>query len=101
MAFGAGVLISAVAFELVQEGFESSGAVPVLAGLVAGTATFYIGDWVLDHRGGNDRKRSGGQQACSTPTPRVARVDLGGLRIASSGRAPLPAETVRRCRRRP
>jgi zinc transporter, ZIP family len=27
MAFGAGVLISAVAFELVEEGFEQSGAV--------------------------------------------------------------------------
>ena len=59
MAFGACVLISAVAFELVEEAFESAGAVPVMLGMVVGSLVFYAGDWVLDHRGGRNRKRSG------------------------------------------
>jgi ZIP family zinc transporter len=63
MAFGAGVLISAVAFDLVEEGFERSGTGPVLIGLAGGALAFSAGDFVLDRAGGNDRKRSGGQQA--------------------------------------
>ncbi|MGH3914294.1 MAG: ZIP family metal transporter [Pseudonocardiaceae bacterium] len=63
MAFGAGVLISAVAFELVAESFESSGALPVVWGFLAGAVTFHAGNWILNHRGGRHRKRSGGQQA--------------------------------------
>ena len=63
MAFGAGVLISAVAFELVEVSFDASGALPVVAGLMAGSLTFYVGDLILDNRGAKHRKRSGGQQA--------------------------------------
>ncbi|MFN2496925.1 MAG: hypothetical protein ABR608_13615 [Pseudonocardiaceae bacterium] len=46
MAFGAGVLISTVAFELVDEAFDASGALPVVVGLVAGALTFYLGDLI-------------------------------------------------------
>lgn len=63
MAFGSGVLISAVAFELTAEAFRTSGGLAVVIGLGAGALTFYLGDWILDHRGGEHRKRSGGQQA--------------------------------------
>ncbi len=62
MAFGAGVLISALAFELTAESFERGGTVAVVGGLFAGGTAFFAGDWVLDHRGGDHRKRSGGQQ---------------------------------------
>jgi ZIP family zinc transporter len=62
MAFGAGVLISALAFELTEESFKRGGALAVTLGLAAGGILFFAGDWVLDHRGGNHRKRSGGQQ---------------------------------------
>jgi len=79
MAFGAGVLISAVAFELVEEGFESSGATPVVLGLVAGALTFYAGDWILDHRGGDNRKRSGGQQAGGSAAAIVLGAMLDGI----------------------
>jgi zinc transporter, ZIP family len=60
MAFGSGVLISAVAFDLTEEAFEAAGAVPVVVGLVAGALTFFVGDWIVDHHGGKDRKRSSG-----------------------------------------
>lgn len=56
MAFGAGVLISAVSFELTLEAFESGGSGSVIGGLCAGAATFFIGDWLIDQRGGHRRK---------------------------------------------
>lgn len=62
MAFGAGVLISALAFELTEEAFRRGGVDAVSAGLALGAIAFFAGDWVVDHRGGNHRKRSGGQQ---------------------------------------
>src|SRR5690349_15572691 len=62
MAFGAGVLISALAFELTAESFDRGGTVAVALGLAAGGLSFFAGDWILDHRGGNNRKRSGGEQ---------------------------------------
>ena len=46
MAFGAGVLISAVSFDLVEEAVGiSSGDGWVLAGLFAGCLVFFGGDW--------------------------------------------------------
>ena len=56
MAFGAGVLISAVSFELTLEAFEGGGSTAVVLGLVAGALTFIIGDWLVDNRGGHRRK---------------------------------------------
>ena len=79
MAFGGGVLISAVAFDLAEEGFESAGARPVVLGLVAGALAFFVGDAVLDHRGGNDRKRSGGQQAGGVAGAIVLGAMLDGI----------------------
>jgi zinc transporter, ZIP family len=46
MGFGAGVLISAVAFDLVQEATEkSSGSGWAIAGIFAGCLVFFGGDW--------------------------------------------------------
>ena len=79
MAFGAGVLISAVAFELVEGAFDASGALPVVAGLVAGALTFYVGDLILDKRGAKHRKRSGGQQASGAAGAIVLGAMLDGV----------------------
>jgi ZIP family zinc transporter len=62
MGFGAGVLISALAFDLTEEAFRRGGTDAVAFGLAAGALTFYAGDWVIDGRGGEHRKRSSGQQ---------------------------------------
>jgi hypothetical protein len=66
MAFGAGVLISAVAYELVEEAFEASGGDGVALGLALGSLTFFAGDLLIDRLGGGDRKRSRGPQAGGT-----------------------------------
>src|SRR5215210_2141544 len=62
MAFGAGVLISALSFELTQEAFERGGIDAVALGLAGGALAFFAGDWIVDRGGGNHRKRSGGEQ---------------------------------------
>jgi ZIP family zinc transporter len=59
MAFGAGVLISAVAYDLVAEAFEAAhGSGAVAAGLACGALAFYGGDVAIARRGGGERKRS-------------------------------------------
>lgn len=47
MAFGAGVLIGAVAYELVQEAFELAGGAGIASGLIAGGLTFTFGNALL------------------------------------------------------
>ncbi len=63
MAFGAGVLISAVAFELTEEAFAIGGADAVALGLGAGAIAFFAGDWWIDRMGGAMRKRAGMEQS--------------------------------------
>lgn len=63
IAFGAGVLISAVAFELTEEAYSIGGGDAVALGLGAGALTFFAGDWYIDRMGGAMRKRAGMEQA--------------------------------------
>jgi len=63
MAFGVGALISAVTYELTAEAYQRGGAPAVVVGLTAGALTFFVGDLVIDRRGGTHRKRSSGQQS--------------------------------------
>ena len=53
MGFGAGVLISAVAFDLIDEAADvSSGQGAIIGGLFAGCAVFFGGDWLIDRADG-------------------------------------------------
>ena len=80
MAFGSGVLISAVAFELVQEAFRtSSGDGRVALGLIIGSLTFVAGDLLIDRMGGDERKRSGGTQAEGSALAIVLGIVLDGI----------------------
>ena len=62
MAFGAGVLIAALAFELVDEAAETGGLWPTVGGFLAGAVLFAAANLLLARRGAKHRKRSGGQQ---------------------------------------
>jgi zinc transporter, ZIP family len=62
MAFGAGVLISALAFELVDEAVQEGGAVATAVGFLAGSAVYVAANALLDRHGARHRKRSGEQQ---------------------------------------
>jgi ZIP family zinc transporter len=59
MAFGAGVLISAVSFELVGEAYEQGGLAPAAIGTLAGAIAYTAGNVWLARRGARHRKRSG------------------------------------------
>ncbi|GIH98396.1 ZIP family metal transporter [Planobispora takensis] len=63
MAFGAGVLISALAFDLVDEAERTGGLGPTAIGFLAGAGTYVAADIVLARHGARHRKRSGDQQA--------------------------------------
>ena len=62
MAFGSGVLISAVAFDLVQEAAETGGLAPTALGFLGGAVVYLAANALLARRGAQHRKRSGGQQ---------------------------------------
>jgi ZIP family zinc transporter len=79
MGFGAGVLISALAFELTREAYDKGGADAVAGGLALGALTFYLGDRIIDARGGEHRKRSGGEQADGQPGAIVLGALLDGI----------------------
>ncbi len=80
MAFGAGVLISAVSFDLVQEAADkSSGHGWVVAGAFAGCGVFFGGDWLIDHLGGSERKDADGGQASGSALAIVLGTVLDGI----------------------
>src|SRR5512132_919268 len=80
MGFGAGVLISAVAFDLVEEAAEkSSGRGWVIAGIFAGCGVFFGGDWLIDRLGGSDRKDADGGQESGSPLAIVLGTVLDGV----------------------
>jgi zinc transporter, ZIP family len=54
LAFGAGALISAVSFDLAQEGARVGGAGAVGLGLGVGAVTYYVAARALEHGGGDD-----------------------------------------------
>ncbi len=54
LGFGAGALISAVSFELAQEGVQVGGGAAVGIGLGAGALTYYVCDVEIDRRSSGD-----------------------------------------------
>jgi ZIP family zinc transporter len=62
MAFGAGVLISALAFDLVDEAETKGGLTATVLGFLVGAVAYLLANVVLAKRGARHRKRSGEQQ---------------------------------------
>jgi ZIP family zinc transporter len=76
MAFGSGVLISALSFELMDEAYRQGGFGATAYGFLGGAAVYTAANWYLNHRGAKHRKRSGKQQ------PSEAEDSGSGLAIA-------------------
>ncbi|MFI9243967.1 ZIP family metal transporter [Streptomyces sp. NPDC053086] len=68
MAFGAGVLLSAVSFELIGEAYEQGGLGPAAVGTLAGAAAYTLGNLWLARRGARHRKRSGHHKDQAQPS---------------------------------
>jgi ZIP family zinc transporter len=80
MAFGSGVLISAVAYELVGDAVQRADrGVSIAAGLFGGSAVFFVGDALIDRLGGEHRKDAGGKQASGSALAIVLGIVLDGI----------------------
>ncbi len=75
MAFGSGVLISALAFDLMEEAYRRGGFAAAAAGFLGGAVVYTVANRVLDAFGAKYRKRSGLQ-------PSEAEDDGSGTAIA-------------------
>jgi ZIP family zinc transporter len=64
MGFGAGTLLSAIAYELIPESTLHHAA-GIGAGCLTGALTYYVADRIIDHRGGADRQDIDGGQGGS------------------------------------
>lgn len=69
MAFGAGVLLSAVSFELIGEAHEQGGLRPVVIGAAAGALAYTGANVLLARHGARHRKRSGDEQPSEREQP--------------------------------
>jgi ZIP family zinc transporter len=69
MAFGSGVLISALSFDLMDEAYHRGGLDSTSLGFLGGAAAFTAANWVLARHGAKHRKRSGGQQPSEADAP--------------------------------
>jgi zinc transporter, ZIP family len=69
MAFGSGVLISALSFDLVDEAEKSGGLVATGIGFLGGAAVYVAANVALARRGARHRKRSEGQQPSEGEQP--------------------------------
>jgi zinc transporter, ZIP family len=65
MALGAGVLISSVAFELMDEAYQRGGFDASALGLLLGAVAFFFADVAVNRRGGARRKNPGDKQGDS------------------------------------
>ncbi|WP_433116898.1 ZIP family metal transporter [Micromonospora sp. CA-246542] len=69
MAFGAGVLLSAVSYELIEVAHDQGGMLPTVIGAAGGTCAYTLANVGLARRGARNRKRSGGQQPSEGEQP--------------------------------
>jgi len=67
MAFGAGVLISTIAFELMDKARKQGGFYAVAIGFLMGSLVYTVANNLLTGNGAKNRKRSGDQQATELP----------------------------------
>jgi ZIP family zinc transporter len=80
MAFGAGVLVSALAFDLMDEAEATGGLVPTLAGFIGGSVAYVACNLVLARRGARHRKRSTAMMPSEEDTPGSgAAIAVGAL----------------------
>jgi ZIP family zinc transporter len=69
MAFGGGVLISALSFDLMNEAYRRGGVDSTSGGFLGGAAIYTAANWALARRGAKHRKRSTGEQPSEEQQP--------------------------------
>jgi ZIP family zinc transporter len=79
MAFGSGVLISALSFDLMEEAVEMGGFTATTLGFLGGAAVYTAANVVISRRGGKHRKRSGHGQSQDSGGGSGAAIAVGAL----------------------
>jgi zinc transporter, ZIP family len=79
MALGTGLLIGSVSFELIDEALKTQTVAWVALLVLVGAAVFTVGDWLLERRGGGERKDPEGAQAEGSPLAIVLGSVLDGI----------------------
>jgi len=79
MGFGAGVLISALSFELMDEAFKTGGFVATAGGFLGGSLVYSIANYFVAKQGGKHRKRSGDKQPSADEEGSGLGIALGAL----------------------
>ncbi|MGI5499539.1 ZIP family metal transporter [Lentzea sp. CA-135723] len=79
MAFGAGVLTAAAAFELMDEAEQTGGLLPTSLGFAAGATGYVLANLVLARHGARHRKRSSDQPAESEQAGSGTAIAVGAL----------------------
>jgi len=78
-AFGSGVLISALAFELMEQAYRRGGFVPAAGGFLGGAIAFTVISVLLNRHGAKHRKRSHGQPSASDDAGSGLAIAAGAL----------------------
>ena len=85
LGFGAGTLLSAVAFELTEDAYNLGGADAVALGLAFGALAYFAGDQAIERRGGENRmsphrrRREGPPQGTDSASALLLGAVLDGI----------------------
>jgi ZIP family zinc transporter len=79
MGFGAGVLISALSFELMDEAFKKGGFFATASGFLSGSLLYAVANHFVAKYGGKHRKRSGDKQPPADQEGSGLAIALGAL----------------------
>lgn len=96
MAFGSGVLISALAFDLVEEAADQGGFWPAMAGFLAGAVVYVGANLLLDVLNARNRRGSGDSPGTGTGIAVGALLDgvpesaVLGLSMVAGGQVSIP-----------
>ncbi|MET0713372.1 MAG: ZIP family zinc transporter [Mycetocola sp.] len=96
MAFGSGVLISALAFDLVEEAAERGGFWPAMTGFLAGAIVYVAANLLLDLMDARNRRGSGQSPGTGTGIAIGALLDgipetaVLGLSMVGGGQLSIP-----------
>lgn len=79
MAFGSGVLISALTFDLIEDAYRIGGIFIISLGFLAGAVLFVLADYLIGKRGGHYRKHLKGKRSSYSGEANSLAITAGAL----------------------